>query len=153
MHLDVTVGRAGIGSHAKLDEREGVALGFVHQLFASWNGERREALPQQPMCCIVIEAMDVELAESALPQGAVAAVANRDQHYDCIGLDTSSDKGEGVRGRLVQPVRILDDEKNRSLGRGLAEKAQHSERNHERLVCRTVSQPERAVKGRTMKRR
>jgi hypothetical protein len=61
------------------------------------------------------------------PRGV--AVTSRSQQDDWIGLDPPRNEREHLRGRTVEPLRVLDDKQQRSVGSHLREEVKRGHRD------------------------
>jgi hypothetical protein len=101
-----------------------------------------------------VQAADPELRQpERVEAGIVVAVAGREQQRDRLGRQAAGDERQHVGGRVVEPLRVVDDAQQRAAAGGLAEQAQHRERDEEPLRPAERIEPQRAAQRARLQRR
>ena len=88
----------------------------------------------------------MELLKPGRVEAANVALTRGEEHRDVLCLEAPCDEEERIRGRVVEPLRILDEaQEGLVLGR-LGEQAQRCRRDEE-AVASSRRQPERPLEG------
>src|SRR5918995_5213546 len=93
-----------------------------------------------------MEPAQAELWESRRVETANLALAGGEEHGDPLRLEPPGDEDERVRGRIVEPLRIVDEAEDRLILGGLGEQAQRRER-HEEAVAHLRREAQRSAEG------
>jgi hypothetical protein len=104
------------------------------------------AIDQHARRCWV-EPTKAELWEAGCLEASNLALAGGEKHDDALGLEPPGDEGKRVRGRVVEPLRIVDETKERLAFCCLGEQAQGCERDKEAVPSSPLRQAESSAKG------
>jgi hypothetical protein len=94
-----------------------------------------------------VESTQLQFGEPAGLEASKLAFAGGKQHDDALDLEPPGDEDECVRGRVVEPVRIVDEAQDRPLLGGVGEQAQSCQRDEEAIVASSGREAERSAKG------
>ena len=85
------------------------------------------------------------LRQARLAERRGVAVTDRREQHDRVGLDSPRDERQHVRGRAVEPVGVLDDQQERSIGGDVREQVESGHRDPEVLGRGLVRQAEGGI--------
>src|SRR5918996_851423 len=94
-----------------------------------------------------VEPTEAELREAGCLEAPNLALAGGEKHDDALGLEPPGDEGKRVGGRVVEPLRIIDETKERLAFCRLGEQAQGCERDKEAVPGSPLRQAESSAKG------
>ena len=83
--------------------------------------------------------------QSGVEQPAGVAITLSCQQDNWVRLDPARDKGKHLRGRAVQPMRVLDEYQHRGFSRDLRDQVERRHRDLKRLSGDFVRETERRV--------
>jgi hypothetical protein len=93
----------------QLDQCQGISASLGDQLFHYGGRKRRRTAAHQRDCVVFGKAMDLVLREAGRGEAVSLALPGGEQQRDSLRLQTTRNKEQGVGGRLVQPVRVVDE--------------------------------------------
>jgi hypothetical protein len=126
----------------ELEQSQWVAVALGDDLIANDRIEwPDQVLEQQGAGIAVSERADQQLGQSAENIIADARPGGGDECHG-LGEETTSDEAEDLAGRLIQPLRVLNDAHERLLLGRLDEEGQRSDPNQEPTGRRTFPNPE-----------
>ena len=132
----------------ELEQRQRIAARLDDEPVAYLGRERdaRVAIDQGPGR-LLSEPAQAELREPGRLEAPKLTLPGGEQDHDALGLEPPGDEDECVRGRVVEPLRIVDEAQERSLFGGFGEQAQDCERDEEAVVASLCRQAERPLEG------
>ena len=89
--------------------------------------------------------LDIEAWQSFELDSWIVRFAGGDEHCHALGPESAGDEGDHRCRLVVQPLRVVDDHQHRLNSSGLAEQAQHRQRDDERVERRVLDPAERGV--------
>ena len=89
----------------------------------------------------------MQLGQTRLEKRALVAFAGGGQKDDRIGINAPTDEGERVGGRPVEPMCILDQQRQRLALRGVREQPERREPDQERFGTGRRGHPECRTHG------
>jgi hypothetical protein len=95
----------------------------------------------------VVEASDPAFRQPGIAKHRGVAVTRRRQQQDRVGLDPPRDERQHVRRRAVEPVGVLHQQQERSVGCDLREQIESRHRDPEVLRRGAVHESERGIEG------
>src|ERR687896_1749225 len=120
----------------KLEEGEGVSFGSLDEASGHVRCDFDPSPRAQQLCRrLAVESSDIELRDAGSVEGPNITLARGKQQHDPFRLQSSSDEDQRARGRLVQPVGIVDQADERGLFRGLRKQSEDGDRDQEALIA------------------
>ena len=97
-----------------------------------WRRSRAGDGPQQGSSVVLRQSEDHELGQRFEQVGEThPGVTHGEQHRDRIRVQPAGDERQHTRRLVVEPLRIVDDEKYRSFTRRVVEEREHGEEHHQ----------------------
>ena len=121
------------GDRRQLEQRQRVAGGLTQHAVACGERKVRGRCVEQRRRRRVVEAGKPVLRQPRVGERRGVAVTRGGQQDDRVGLDSPSDEREHVRGRGVEPVRVLDDEQQRGIVGDVRDEVERGHRDPEVL--------------------
>jgi hypothetical protein len=105
-----------------------------------------DAIQQQRECVAVAQPFDSKFGKPC--QHNVADTPPRRAHErDAVSEETTADERKGLRGRSVEPLRVVDDTDQGLVFGGLGEERERGEPDEESVGCRPLTQAEDGREG------
>ena len=139
----------------QLEQGKRVAVAFRDDLVDDGRVERAvHVAQQQPPCVAVPEAADRQRGQPGQHAG-FGPRAGRVHQRDPLGQQASGHETDDLRGGVVEPLRVVDDTRQRALLGGLRQQRQRGQADQEAVGRRTGAQPEHrgervALRGRQL---
>ena len=131
----------------QFEKRQRVAYGVAEQPLAQRRCEGRKVCIEELPGGFLRQAVDVQLGQTRLEKGALVAFAGGGQKDDRIGVNAPTDEGERIGGRPVEPMCILDQQRQRLTLRGVREQPERREPDQERFGVGGWGHPECRTHG------
>ena len=116
-----------------LGQRERVSLRLLDQAIGDLGVDRAAGDGRQQGSSVVLrQSEDHELGQRIEQVGeTLPGVTHGEQHRDRIRVQPAGDERQHTRRLVVEPLRIVDDEKYRSFTRRVVEEREHREEHHQ----------------------
>ncbi len=131
----------------ELHECQRVALCLGQDPATQSHAEVRRTSVEERGCLFVVEGPELEHRERERTQGRFVAVPHRDDERDTILAETTYDESKSLGSGLVEPLRVVDDGKHRSIVRGHRQQLQDCERDQVRIRSEPLAHAERGEQG------
>jgi hypothetical protein len=119
-----------LANHSReLDESERIAGRFAQDPGAGRERELRSRRVEQRAGRRVVEAGESVLRQPGLNEYRGVAIANGGQHDDGVRRDSPGNEGERVQRWTVEPLRVIDDQQQRGIGRDLGQEVESGHGN------------------------
>ena len=145
--------QAPTGRGRELQDRERIARRFAQHLRA----HRRRKLRRRPVEQLgrrgIVEPIEPMLRQPHITQNGLVPITDRDQQEDRVRLDPPGKERQHIGGRLIEPLSVVDQQQHGPLTSHVREQIERPHRDPELLGHDIVSEPERSVERRVLKRR
>jgi hypothetical protein len=138
----------------QLEQRERVAAALVDEAVADGRrGLDARARREQRGGGLGAEPRQLERRQVGGGEGVHEVLARREQHHDPLGVEAPRDEPQGVRGGLVEPVRVVDEAQHRPSLRELGQQREAAGEDEEPLLPGACDQAERGLQRARLRRR
>jgi hypothetical protein len=137
----------------QLEERERVPRRRGEEPTPNGRCEVRSVQIEQRARGALVERFEVQLREPGGLERVVRVVSDLEQEDDRLRFETPGDECQHVTAGAVEPLRVLDDERERRAGRRLTEQLQRCKCDQEHVRGSHVGHPEGRGHCRTLRAR
>jgi hypothetical protein len=130
----------GVDDQRQLDERQRISRRLPQHPRTHRRNQISGVLVKQNTGRLIIKRSHPQFPQTRSPERILATLPHRYEQHNRIDTQTPRDKHQNIGRGPIEPLRIVSDQHQRTLHRGVTEKIKCRQRNQEKVRGRRIRQ-------------